>query len=167
MWFWTFGSLGQRVSPFFPFNMFTWHRYWRGIYPTQIFACSSLTVSWHLHGVEVDELEEDVGDQSPALKVSWKLKREHWRKTSLANQEPPSERSSLCYTVSEYRFWWDVVFDHWSIHKNIRVHRKAFRAIKLLAYPRGLSLSRIYPFFWRKQWPLRASALLHWLLWLS
>ena len=42
-------------------------------------------------------------------------------------------------------FWWDVVFDHWSIRGNIRFHRKAFRAIRLLACFRGLSLSRIYP----------------------
>ena len=34
---------------------------------------------------------------------------------------------------------WDVVFDHWSIHKNIRFHRKAFRATILLACFRGLS----------------------------
>ena len=32
---------------------------------------------------------------------------------------------------------------------SIRVHRKAFLAIKLLAYPRGLSLSRIYPILWQ------------------
>ena len=30
-------------------------------------------------------------------------------------------------------------FDRWSIHKSIRVRRKAFRAIRLLAYSRGLS----------------------------
>ena len=49
----------------------------------------------------------------------------------------------------------------------MRFHHKAFQAIKLLAYPRRLSLSRIYPILWRKLWPLHASALLHWLLWLS
>ena len=32
-----------------------------------------------------------------------------------------------------------------SVHTSIHVHRKAFRAIKLLAYRRGLSLSRTYP----------------------
>ena len=38
----------QRVSPFFPFNMFTWHSYWIGMYPTQVFPCSSNhTVAWH------------------------------------------------------------------------------------------------------------------------
>ena len=30
--------------------MFTWHSYWIGIYPTQVFPCSSLTVAWHSHG---------------------------------------------------------------------------------------------------------------------
>ena len=48
--FWIFGWLGQRVAPFFPFNMWTWHRCWMGIYPTQIFPCSSLTVAWHSCG---------------------------------------------------------------------------------------------------------------------
>ena len=42
---------------------------------------------------------------------------------------------------------------------SIRVHRKAFLAIKLLAYPRGLSLSRTYPSLWYKLWPLHESAL--------
>ena len=56
----------------------------------------------------------------------------------------------------------DVVFDHWSIHKNIRFHRKAFQATILLACFRGLSLSRIYPVLWHTLLPLHASALLHW-----
>ena len=49
-WFWIFGWLGQQVSPFFRFNMFTWHSYWIGIYPTKVSPCSSLTVAWHNHG---------------------------------------------------------------------------------------------------------------------
>ena len=36
---------------------------------------------------------------------------------------------------------------------NIRVHRKAFLTIQLVACPRGLSLSRIY-ILWLKVWPL-------------
>ena len=44
--FW--GWLGQQVSQFFPFNMFTWHSYGIGIYTTQVLPClSSHTVSWH------------------------------------------------------------------------------------------------------------------------
>ena len=60
-----------------------------------------------------------------------------------------------------------VIFDRWSIHQNIRSHRKAFRATILLARFRGLSWSIIYPILWRPLWPLDASALLHWRLWLS
>ena len=75
------------------------------------------------------------------------LKKENWRNNSLTSQEPRSERSSPCCIVFESRFKWDVVFDRWSIRKNIRFHRKAFRARRLLAYSRGLSWSRIYPFF--------------------
>ena len=36
-------------------------------------------------------------------------------------------------------------FDRWSTHVSFRVHHKPFLAIKLLAYPRGLSLSRNFP----------------------
>ena len=43
-------SRRTRVSPFLPFNMSTWHRYWMGIYPTQVFPCSSLTLAWHSCG---------------------------------------------------------------------------------------------------------------------
>ena len=56
-------------------------------------------------------------------------------------------------------FLWDAIFDRWSTRMSIRVHSKAFLAIKLLAYPRRLSLSRIYPILWHKLWPLHASAL--------
>ena len=54
---------------------------------------------------EGDELEEDEeDDQSPVLKVSLMLKKESWRKNSMTNLEPRSERSSPCCIVSEYRF---------------------------------------------------------------
>ena len=88
-------------------------------------------------------------------------------KMNLTNLVPQSERSSPCYTLTESHFFWDVVLDHWSIRRNTRFHRKAFRAITLLACSRGLSLSRIYPILWHTQLPLHAFALLHWRLWLS
>ena len=37
----------QRVSSFYLFNMWIWHKYWMGIYPTQIFPFSSLTEAYH------------------------------------------------------------------------------------------------------------------------
>ena len=40
----------------------------------------------------------------PVLKVSLMLKKDSGRKNSLISQEPRSERSSPCCTVSEYRF---------------------------------------------------------------
>ena len=46
---------------------------------------------------------------------------------------------------------------------HIRDPHTAFRAIALLTYARGLSLSRIYPILWHKLWPLHSSTLLHWL----
>ena len=51
---WIFGWLGHWVSPFYSFNMWTWHRYWIRIYPTQVSPYSSNhTVawqSWRCHG---------------------------------------------------------------------------------------------------------------------
>ena len=41
------GWLGQQVSQFFPFNIFTWHRYGIGTYPTQVSPCSNPIVAWH------------------------------------------------------------------------------------------------------------------------
>ena len=63
----------------------------------------------------------------------------------MTNQEPRSERSSPCCTVSE-----DVFDEMWflTVDPLVRVSvfiAKTFRAIELLAYPRGLSLSSIYP----------------------
>ena len=68
IWFWIFGWLGQRVSPFFPFNMCTWHRCWMGIYPLRSsLALVSLSLDTVVVG-EVDELEEDVGWSISCLK---------------------------------------------------------------------------------------------------
>ena len=50
IWFWIFGWLDQRSSRSFFFNMYTWHRYWIGIYFTQVFTRSCLTVAWHSSG---------------------------------------------------------------------------------------------------------------------
>ena len=75
---------------------------------------------------------------------------------NLSSQEPRLERSSLCCRLSEFRHQWDVVFDHWSIRKSTRFHRKAYRATILLACSRGLSLSRIFPTLWHTQLPLHA-----------
>ena len=55
-------------------------------------------------GAEVDELEEDLEDQFPALKVSSVLKWASLRKDSLINQAPRLVRSFQYYTVFEYRF---------------------------------------------------------------
>ena len=136
--FWS--SRRIQVSPFLPFNMFTWHSYGIGIYPTQVSSClSSHTVAWHswrCHGWWSRRAWEDVGW---SIKVSLMLKNENWRKNSLTSQEPRSERSCLCCTVAESRFWWDVFLDHWPIHKNIRFHHKAFRTTILLVCFRGLS----------------------------
>ena len=54
----------------------------------------------------------------------------------------------FCITLYPNTFFLrDVVFDHWSIRKNFRFHRKAFRATILLACYRGpCAISSKYPF---------------------
>ena len=70
-----------------------------------------------------------------------------------------------------WRVIWMINFiplkSHWSTHMSIHVHRRAFPAIKLLAYPPGVSLSRICPILWHTLWPLHSSALHNCLLWPS
>ena len=61
--FWIFGWLGckQRVSSFYLFNRWTWHRHWRGINFTLV-SLSRVSLSLDVVVIgEVDELEEDVG----------------------------------------------------------------------------------------------------------
>ena len=106
---------------------------------------------------EVDEHEEDVGWSTSCLQGVMDVEE-----GKLAEELVDNPGTTIGTKFSN-EMWF---FDRWSTHKSIRVHRKAFQATKLLAYPRGLSLSRKIQFF-DKLWPLHASALLHWPLWLS
>ena len=159
----------QRVSLFCHlFNFWAWHRHWMGINPTQIFPFSSLTVAWcccSRWGRRAWRRCRTI------ILLSWRC---HWcwrmrtgGRNSFTRLERRSERSSPHCTVFESCFLWDVVFDRWSTHKNILLHCKAFQPTILLACFQGLSQSRIYPILWHTPWPLHASALLYWLLWLS
>ena len=77
IWFGFLVGLVNKSPPFCPFNMWSWHKCWMGIYPSQIFPCSGLTVAWHTCGCEVDELEEDVGWLHSCLEVEgWELEEE-------------------------------------------------------------------------------------------
>ena len=125
------------------------------------FALVSLSLDTVRVG-EVDELEEDVGWLISCLEgvmdvEEGKLEEELVDKPGTTI----GTKFSVLHCIRIPFFM--RCSDRWSIHMSIRVHRKAFLAIKLLAYPRGLSESRIYPILWRKLWPLHASALLHWL----
>ena len=91
---------------------------------------------FHLLYVKKTSWKKMMMYDSPVLKVSLKLKIQ---RTNLTSLEPRLERSSPYCRLSESRFWWDVVVDHWSIRRNIRFHRKAFRATILLACFRRLS----------------------------
>ena len=55
-------------------------------------------------------------------------------------------------------------FDRWSTRMSIRVHRKAFLAIKnSWRILEDFHCQERYPVPWHKLWPLHASALYHWL----
>ena len=105
---------------------------------------SSLSwVSLSLNTVVIGEVDEYWGRCRMITLLSWRC---HWGwrmrtggRTRWQAWYHNRNWSSPCYIVFENRFYWDVVFDRWSIHKNIRFHRKAFRVIRLLACPRGLS----------------------------
>ena len=127
--------------------MFTWHSYWTGIYPTQVSpSLSSHTFAWHGWRCHGWWRRRAWGRRMMIDFLPWGCHgcwmRTNWMKNSLTNQEPRSERSSLCCTASKYRFLLGMVFDRWSTHMSIHVHRKAFRAIRLLACFRWLSVSR-------------------------
>ena len=86
------GNLSPHGSPRFLSNhTFAWH-------------------SWRCHGWCGRRAWGRRGMTISCLEGSWMLKKASLRKNLLTNQEPRSERSSPCCTVSEYRFSWDVVF---------------------------------------------------------
>ena len=121
-------SRRTRVSPFLPFNTCAWHKHWMGIYPTQVFPCSSLTVAWPSHGWwgrRAWGRYRMINLLSWRCHGCWREKTGGWTRWQARNHD---RNEVLCSTVFENHFQWDVFFDRWSTHKNIRFHRKAFRA---------------------------------------
>ena len=120
--------------------MWTWHKCWMGIYPTQIFPFSN------------------------SLCRQSQLK---WSRRAWGRCKTITLLSCLSSSRCKFSMLQGIRIHHWSIRRNTRFHRKTFRAIILLACSRGLSLSRTYPTLWHAQLPLHAFALLHWRFWLS
>ena len=83
---------------------------------------------------EVDELEEGVMDVEEG-----KLQEELVDKP----RTTIGTKFSVLHCIRIPFFLWNVVFDHWSLRRNIRFHRKAFQTTVLLVCFRELSLSRI------------------------
>ena len=85
-------------------------------------------------------------DQFPALKVSWGVKVDKLEE-ELAEKTRNHDRNEVLRVAWNpnpvFNEMWFLTVD--PIHMSIRVHRKAFLAIKLLAYPRGHSLSEYTP----------------------
>ena len=154
IWFLIFVWLGKRVSPFFLFNMFTWHRYWMEIFPTQVFPCSSLTVAWHSCGWWSRRAGGRFGTINfLSLRCHGCWSKQAWGRIRWQTRNHDWYEVFPYCTVFEKPFLWVGVFDRWSTHMSIHVHRKAFVAIKLLSYPRGLELSRKNQFFDRHRGP--------------
>ena len=162
-----FGWLGQqRVHPFFPFNMFTLDTDtgWKSIPLRSSLALVSLSFDscgwwsgrdWRRRRMINLPCLEDVIDVE-----EWELEEELAEKPGTTI----GMKFSVLHCIRNTVFLWDVVFDHWSIRRNARFHRKVFRAITLLPCSPGLSLSRIYPILWHTQLLLLAFALHHWRL---
>ena len=142
----------------------SWHSYWRDVTLNSILSFSSLDFTycrWRRWG-----WRRWWGITLLSRRCPWgwwvRSRRRIWQAWNHNRNEVLRVAGNPNTVLNEMWF-----FDHWSIRKNIRFHRNAFRAIRLLAYSRGLSESRIYPILWRTLLPLHASALLHWLLWVS
>ena len=111
---------------------------WESIPLRSFFSRVSLSLNTVVVG-EVDEIEEDVGWSLSCLESvidveEWELNEELVEKPGTTIGTKFSELH--CIRIPFYMrcgFW------PWSTRMSIRFHRKAFRAIRLLAYSRGLS----------------------------
>ena len=119
------------------------HRHGRRINSTSILSFSSLTTTWCCCSRWRRRARRRCRTM-PLLSwrchSSWKMRtggRTRWQAWNHDRNEV------LHVTLYPNPVWKNnVVFDRWSTHVSIRVRRKAFRAIILLACFRGLSLSR-------------------------
>ena len=93
---------------------------------------------------EVDELEEDVGWTISC--VASVIHVEEWELEEELVDKPGTTIGNEVLCVALYPntvFNEDVVFDHWSIRKSIRVHRKAFRAMTAGVFLRTFNVKNI------------------------
>ena len=156
------------VSPCYHlFNTWTWHKHWRGINSTLILSFSSLTVAWCCRWWR----RRAWGRWRMMTFLSWRCPwswrmRTGWR----TRWEAWNHDRNEVFRVTLYP---NPVFDEmWflTVDPFIRISdfiAKLSERRRLLAYPRGLSLSRICLILWHTPLPPHAFALLHWLLWLS
>ena len=113
----------------------SWHLHWRGVTVNPIFSFSNLNFTycrWRRRGWR--------GWWGMTL-LSRRCLWSRWRSRGRTWQAWNHNRNEVL-RIARYPnpvFWWDVVFDHWTIRRNIRFHRKAFQATILLACFRGLS----------------------------
>ena len=146
-------------------NIVTWHKHWRVRFSVRS-SLSRVSLSLNVVVGEEDELEEDVGWSFSWLESVIDVE-ELELDEELVDKPGTNERIFSVLHCMRLPLLMRCIFERWSTRMSIRVHRKTFRAIRLLAYSRGLSKSRMYPILWHTQLPLHAFALLHWRLWLS
>ena len=117
-----------RVAPFFPFNMWTWHTYWMGIYPLRSPPCSSLTVAWHSCGWWSRRAS---GRCRMINLLSWRC---HWcwrmrtggrTRWQARNHDRNEVLCVALYPNTVVNEMWFLTIDPVLV-LNIRVHRKAF-----------------------------------------
>ena len=113
---------------------------WHGIgqHPTRISMLKSHCRLTQKVG-EVDELEEDVRRSISCFESVMHVKEGKLEEDLVDNQEPRSENR---FTKTRC-----VVLDRWSIQKNLHVHRKVFRAIKLIVGVSSRTCQELIQFF--------------------
>ena len=142
-----FGWLGElardwihgrpRVSPFY-------HQHWNLTQALERYhfqfdrSLSRVSLSLDVAVIgEEDELEEDVGQCLSCFESVLEVDEDPEDELDKPGTTTGTKFSVLhCIRIP---FLMRCGFDHWSIHKNIRFHRKAFQATVLLACFRGLS----------------------------
>ena len=158
----------QRVSPFcHRFNFWAWHRHWMGINPTQIFPFSSLNVAWcccSRWGRRAWRRCRTIILLSWRCRWCWRMRTGGRTRSQDWNHDRNEVLRIALYSNPVFNEMWfstvDPLIRTSFFIAELSDRQYCWRVFKDFQ-------SRIYPILWHTPWPLHASALLYWLLWLS
>ena len=139
-----------------------------GIHPTQIFLCSSLTVAWHSCGWWT---RRAWGWCWMITLLSWKCRwcwrmRTGWRtRWQVWNHDRNEILRVALYSNTVFNEMWFLTVDP-LVRISVFIAKLCERQYCWRVFE-DFQRQGMYPILWRKLWPLHASALLHWRVWLS